>query len=72
MNIEHFGQLRHVTIDVVKEFNICSDIQITYKGEPLTKVRSLTFLLAPMENDLGNQLLLDDLEVPYDGKKTTN
>jgi len=73
MRIENHGALKEITLSSrdLKDTRVTNDITVFYKGLPLTKVHTLTFLLAPFENDEGNRLLLNDLGVEY-GNKNVN
>lgn len=74
MKIDHHGALRTITLNITDTNDIpfLLNFNPQYKGQTITKVRTISFLVGPIENDSGNQLLLDDLEVTYDGTKNPN
>ena len=65
VTIQEHGQLKEITIANrdLRDLSIIPHVEVFYKGRQVSKIQSITLLLAPVEQDPGNKELLDDLGI---------
>lgn len=68
MKITDRGKIKEVTVDAhdVRDCSVIPHFEVFYKGKKINKVYAFSFHLFPVEQDPGNQELLDDLGIVYE------